>query len=109
MCSSRLLLFLISFFTVVTSAKAQETTVRFKITNQNNQPVSFATITVLAIPDTSRLQQSVSDSTGQANFILFQSKPYIIRISAINYKSLEKNITVKGDNPLYSFILIESS
>ncbi|MGZ8536764.1 MAG: outer membrane beta-barrel protein [Flavisolibacter sp.] len=103
------LLYLLVFFGAVSFAKAQETTVRFKIHNQKNQPLSFATVTVLPIPDTVRLQQAVSDSNGLAGFILFQNKPYIIRISAVNHKSLEKNITVKGDNPVYNYTLEPSS
>lgn len=109
MFSNRSLLLSIIFSIVVVTANAQETTVRFQINNQKNQPVSFATIEVLPIPDTARKQNAVSDSNGVVSLVLLQAKPYIIRISAVNYKNLEKNITVKGDNPLYNFILNESS
>ena len=96
-------------FCATASLHAQQTTVRFKITSQKNQPVSFATITVVSVPDTIHVEEKVSDSNGMASFILWQSKPYIVRVSSVNYKPFEKNITVKGDNPLFSFIAESAS
>src|SRR5215213_5625848 len=101
---NRYLLSFILFICGAASVKAQETTVRFKIINSKNEAVSFATVNVISVPDTIHLQQKVSDSTGIAIFQLLQGKPYIIRVTSVNYKPLEKNITIKGDNPLYSLV-----
>jgi iron complex outermembrane receptor protein len=85
-------------------ANAQETTVRFKVTGTKNEPVPFATVTVVSVPDTVHRQEKVADSTGSVSFQLLQSRPYLVRVSAVNAKPLEKSLTIKGDNPLYTLI-----
>src|SRR5687767_6632472 len=93
-------LFLVSFHSI----NAQSTRVTFKITNTKNEGIPFATITVISVPDTVNKQQRVTDSTGTAVFQLQQSKPYHIQVSSVNYSLLEKALTVKGDNPVYTYI-----
>jgi len=84
---------------------AQQTTVRFKIINTKNEPVSFATVIVASVPDTVHQQKKVSDSAGLVSFQLQQQRPYLIRVSSVNYKPFEKSLTVTADNPLFAFTL----
>lgn len=100
-----LALFLLGF----TQLKAQQTTVRFKITDPKNEPVPFATVVVIAVPDTVHQQTKTTDATGMVSFQLFQSRPYTIKISSVNFQPLEKKITITDDNPLFNFILKPSS
>lgn len=90
------------------SIHAQQTTVRFKISSKN-EPVPFATIVVLSVPDTITQFRKVADSTGLISFVLQQGHPYLVRVSSVNYKLFEKSITVKGDNSIYTFSLQPSS
>jgi len=84
---------------------AQQTTVRFKIINTKNEPVSFATVIVASVPDTVHQQKKVSDSAGLVSFQLQQQRRYLIRVSSVNYKPFEKSLTVTADNPLFAFTL----
>jgi iron complex outermembrane receptor protein len=85
-------------------AKAQETTVRFKLVNTKNEPLPFATVLVLSVPDTVSKQEAISDSAGIATFRLLQSRPYLVRMTSVNYKAAEKKLTINGDNPSYTII-----
>ena len=87
---------------------AQQTTVRFKI-NSKREPVPFATVVVLSVPDTLTQFKKISDSTGFISFVLQQGHPYLIRVSSVNYKPFEQSVTIKGDNTLYTFSLLPSS
>ncbi|HYH14621.1 MAG TPA: outer membrane beta-barrel protein, partial [Flavisolibacter sp.] len=100
-----IVLILISFTTI----NAQSTRVTFKITNPKSESIPFATVTVIAVPDTVNKQQHVTDSTGTAVFQLQQSKPYRIEVTSVNYSLLEKALTVKGDNPVYTYVLQEAA
>src|SRR4051812_17856196 len=63
----------------------KETNVHIRILNTAREPVSFATIIILNVPDTIHKQQQITDSNGVALFKLIPMRPYIFRISAINY------------------------
>src|SRR3982751_4778542 len=99
---NRRLVFFLVIFSFASQVQAQLTTVRIKVTNQKQETVSFATVIILSVPDTIHQQQRVSDSTGVSSFQLLQGKPYRVRITSVNYQPLEKSITIKGDDPLYS-------
>lgn len=86
---------------------AQQSTVSFRIVNPKNQPVSFATIKVMQMPD-SAAQEKVADSLGLAQFSLTQNGQYLVRVTSINYQPVEKRITVKGSTPSFT-ITAESS
>ena len=95
---------LISILLTTVLVKAQETTVDFKITNAKKEPVTAATITIFSVPDTLHQQFTVTDSAGVASFKLMQGYPYIVELSSVEYKSFRKNITVRGDHPVFAFI-----
>ncbi|MDQ3551980.1 MAG: TonB-dependent receptor [Bacteroidota bacterium] len=101
--------FLILFILSFSLLHAQSTTVNFKILTPGNEAIAFATITVLSVPDTTIQQQKFTDSSGSASFILIQNRPYLVRITSINYDLVEKSITVKGDNPSFVFTAEQQS
>ena len=84
---------------------AQETTVRFKITNQRNEPLSLVTVVVISVPDTTHKTTKITDSLGIASFHLVQSRPYLVKISSTSFKSFEKKIAITTDNPLFNIAL----
>jgi iron complex outermembrane recepter protein len=90
-------------------SNSQNTTVNFKIVSSSNEAIPFATVTVMSVPDTSVQQQKVTDSLGSASFILIQSRPYLVRVTSINFDPIEKSITVKGDNPSFVFTAEQQS
>ena len=68
-------------------------------------PVPFATIKVALSQDSSNVQESVTDSNGLAVFSLTEHQFYSVSASSINYKALQKNIAIKGQSPVYTFVL----
>ena len=100
----RLLLFIAVFFSPRLHAQTtHETTVRIRIINESKEPLPLATITVMNVPDTIHKQQQITDSNGLAIMKLIPMRPYLFRISSVNYQPIEKNITIKTENASYTF------
>ena len=101
-------LFLLLLSVGITAAAQQgvrETAVHFKIVNTAREPLPFATVTILSVPDTIQKQEKITDSNGVVLFRLYQMRPYRIRVTSVNYQPLEKNITIKGDNPTLTLVV----
>ena len=102
----RLLLLLLSVgITAAAQQGVRETAVHFKIVNTAREPLPFATVTILSVPDTIQKQEKITDSNGVVLFRLYQTRPYRIRVTSVNYQPLEKNITIKGDNPTLTLVV----
>jgi hypothetical protein len=99
------LLLLFSLTVISASAQSQETPVHFKILNAKNQPVSFATVTVFSVPDTSLQERKISDSSGSVSFLLQAGKSYTVDVSSVNYKPLQKTIAVNNENQEFAFVI----
>ena len=101
----RLLLFIGAFYSFSLQAQtAHESIVRIKIINEAKEPLAFATVVVLNVPDTIHKQQQLTDSNGMAILKLVPMRPYIFRITSVNHQPIEKNITVKSENATYTFV-----
>ncbi|MFN2458257.1 MAG: outer membrane beta-barrel protein [Chitinophagaceae bacterium] len=103
------ILFIIATLFLAGVIHAQQTDVSFRITNSKNEIVTFATITVNPLNDSTQTIQKVSDSSGMAVFNLVQNLQYIVRVTSINYDPFQKGITVKGTNPVFELKLETSS
>lgn len=86
------------------TAAAQPSGTSFRVLNNKSQPVSFASITVTPLNDSAARLQKVADTNGIARFML-QNGQYLVRITSINYDPLEKNITVNGATPAFTFTM----
>lgn len=103
---NHILLFIFSIINLAfANAQTPASKVQFKITGAKNEPVPFATITVMPAVDTNHRIEKISDSTGLVTFQLEQKQFYLVRISSVNYKPFEKSITVKKANEFFSFSL----
>lgn len=94
--------FLIAFIVTPVIANAQQTLVTFKIINAKKEPVSYASVSVTAVNDSSRNFHFVCDSSGVIRFTL-PFDQYRITVSSVNYAPLEKGITVNTDKPVFTF------
>ena len=83
--------------------RPQKTNTTFRIVTSKNEPVAFASVTVISVPDTIHIQRKVSDSSGKVIFNLDQQHPYLVRISATNHVPIEKAISINGDHPVFTF------
>lgn len=64
-----------------------------KITDENNQPVAYANVVLLSLPDSTFLQGTISDEQGLFSLPATDSKSKVIQISCIGYKKLSRPCT----------------
>jgi iron complex outermembrane receptor protein len=101
-----LLFSVVTLLTVLSAPlQAQEVNVTFKIMDNNQAPVPFASVTVLPRTDTLNAQLKTADSTGKVVFRLLKNNQYLIRISSVDYKPVEKGITTTSNQTSFSFNL----
>lgn len=104
----RLLLFIICIF-LFSFLKAQQTPVTIKISDQKNEPVIAASVTVINRLDSLQVFNKISDSSGSVVFNLIKNNQYVVTISSINFQPLEKRITVSNGQNNFTFIAESSS
>ena len=101
--------FIFSFFiTCHVTAEAQQTGVTIKAVNAKKEPLSFASVYVTSVKDSSIIFNKILDSSGIAFFSLVHGQ-YQVTISSVNYTTVQKGITVKSDNPTFAFTASVSS
>ena len=87
------------------SSKGQDIPVSIKIMNTKKEPVAFATIIVTNRLDTTQQVKKSADSSGNARFNLLKSGQYTFNISAVNYQSVEKRVTLTGNQVNFVYTL----
>ncbi len=98
MAPNQLRIILISFFcTAHMISFAQVNNIQFRIINHSNKPVAFATVKAVPMLDTLNSVQKVADSNGVCKLKLQNNQQYKVIITSLNYKTIEKGITVKED------------
>jgi iron complex outermembrane recepter protein len=102
-----LLIGLLGFF-LLSPVFAQQTSVSFKVVNAKQQPVSFASVTVM-MADSSGKQQQVADSNGIARFTQVVAGQYIVTATSVNYEPVEKRVTIKGSNATFTIVMETAS
>ncbi|HLG39530.1 MAG TPA: TonB-dependent receptor plug domain-containing protein, partial [Chitinophagaceae bacterium] len=98
-------LFIVCFILFAVNLRAQEIAVNFKITNPKQEPVPFASVTVINSADTLQMGNKTADGSGVVKFNLPKGGLYIIRISSVNYQSLEKGIMIGSNQNTFTFSL----
>ncbi len=88
---------------------AQNITITIKAVNQKGEGVASATVTVVAVADSTSPQNKITDSAGAAMFQVAENSLYLVRISSIEYTPLEKTINVKPDARQFRFVLQPAS
>lgn len=69
-------------------------TIRGQIRDENAKAVSFATVSLLRLPDSSLLIQQVTDSSGRFSIIHRQSGNFLLRLSAVGYRVLNRELSL---------------
>lgn len=82
---------------------AQQLPVTLKVINQKREPVPFATITVTNRLDSTKIEKMTADSSGNARFQLSKGAQYTIHITSVNYQPIDKDITVTGNQSVFTF------
>ena len=86
-----------------------QTPVTFKLQNSKKEPVAFATVVAIPVPDTVNKITRVTDSAATAVLMLQKNRPYLIQITSVGYDPIQKSISVKNDNAVFNFTLKEGS
>ena len=100
---SRLLLTCLSFFAAAI-AYAQEVPVKLVATGSKGEPLGAATVVIIPAADTNAKQTKLADTAGIVVIKLQQNSLYTVLVSSVNYEPVEKNITIKGNNPTFRFV-----
>ncbi len=95
--------------TFILNASAQDSLVRFQILNSKKEPVAFASVHVIDMSDSARIQNQIADSLGIASFNLTPGLQYKVQISSVNFETLIKGIRITGKNLQFVFTLQTAS
>ena len=82
------------FLLQVNTLNAQEIPVTFQVINEKKEPIPFASIEVTLQSDTVSPIKKVADSMGTARFSLAKNGLYRVSITAVNYQSIQKGISI---------------
>ena len=99
---NQLFTFLLSLVTTVVAA--QEVSINITFQNEKKEPVPLATVTIFNRSDSTRTFTKLTDSNGVAQFTLRKNNQYNVNISAINYQSVDKGISISGDQITFNFL-----
>ena len=101
---TRILFFsFLTLFFIGTDLFAQDIPVQIRIINEKDQPIPYASISVVNNNDSTQQIKHTADSTGSASFLLKKNGQYLVRFSAIGYLSFEKGITITGTQNKFQF------
>ncbi|MEP6615415.1 MAG: outer membrane beta-barrel family protein [Ginsengibacter sp.] len=101
----------ITFFSVVlipAALPAQQVRVSLKSINSKKEPIPFTTFSIAGLKDSGSTWNKVSDSNGIALFELARAQ-YIISVSAVGYRIIQKGINVKADPSSFIFVAENNS
>ncbi|HZH64933.1 MAG TPA: outer membrane beta-barrel protein [Flavisolibacter sp.] len=101
---NRLLLCLALLFTSA-FVKAQTPIITLKVSDGKGEAVTAATIVVVPVSDSLNKQTKIADSTGTVIFNLSPNDLYLVRISSVNYRPLEKTVKIGNENTSFRFTL----
>ena len=90
-------------FLFTQEGNAQQTVVTVRLLNAKKEPVPFASVSVTPVKDSTRSFQKISDSNGVAKFNLEYGQ-YLVTLTSVNHASFQKGITVKNNDPVFTFI-----
>jgi iron complex outermembrane receptor protein len=98
--SPRLLLIALLLFSL--PALSQQTGIRLRLVGSKGEPVGFATVRLTDAGDSTRSVQALSDSAGRLELAGEAGRQYLVRVTAVGYRPLEKGILVKAGNTQFT-------
>lgn len=88
---------------LVATANISSQNISGRITDDNRQPVEFANVVLLALPDSAFLQGTISGADGSFQLPAGGKTNVIVRVSCIGYSTVHRNYSgagIMGDIPL---------
>ncbi|MBI1781043.1 MAG: TonB-dependent receptor [Sphingobacteriales bacterium] len=90
-------------------SSAQELKISFKAINSKNEGIAATSFKITLREDSLNVIQKVADNNGVASFTLLQNKQYIVEVSAVNYNSAQKGITITPGKTTFVFALTDAA
>jgi iron complex outermembrane recepter protein len=90
------------FFSLGATAQSN---IRVKVIEKNNNPVAFATIKAIPLEDTAHPIRKLTDSSGLCVLKLSLGKRYTLKVSSLNYKPTEKDITANRSEMAFTIVV----
>lgn len=97
------LLSLLTPFVFSIPANAQEIPVTIKVNNTKNEPVAFASISIINRADSLQSFKKIADSGGKALFNLQKNGQYSVKISSTNNQPIKKGISTSSGQTTFNF------
>ncbi|PKB44918.1 outer membrane receptor protein involved in Fe transport [Cellulophaga sp. RHA19] len=85
----------ILFLSFTTAFSQSKSGITGKVTEENNQPIEAATVTLLNPTDSTYVDYTITNSTGYFNLDKAKEGNYILQISFMGFESFSKNINFK--------------
>lgn len=82
-----------------------QVTIHGKVTEGNNEPLSFATLQLLSFNEKSLLKYTTTDIEGNYSFEIDKKGTYFLKISHISHKTLEQTVVLDKDINTLNFTL----
>lgn len=83
--------------------QSQQVPITLKLVNPNRDAIPFASFTVINRADSTQVINRTGDSSGTIRVNLQLNGQYIVQVSSVNYKPLEKGITVRDNQRFFTF------
>lgn len=100
--------FIFAFLFFSFNLYAQQAQLKINILNSKKEPVTFATVKLIPVADSSGAKEKISDSSGVALFNVVQGSLYIINVTSINYLPAQKGLTIKNPSSVFTITLASS-
>ncbi|RYZ22195.1 MAG: TonB-dependent receptor [Chitinophagaceae bacterium] len=97
-----LLLLCLLLSAVFVNAQVQLTV---KVTDPKKAPVPFATVRVVALADSSQVQQGITDSSGMARLQLAATGAYRVQASSASFITAEKGLRISAGPAQFALVL----
>ena len=88
---------------------AQTSPITFRLVDKNTKPIIGATLRLIDVRDSSKVLYQLSDTSGVAKFKAILAQNYLIKVSAIGYKSIQKGIRPSTQQNSFRLLMEEDN
>ncbi|MDR3286592.1 MAG: carboxypeptidase-like regulatory domain-containing protein [Prevotellaceae bacterium] len=103
----KIFIIVLMLFCSTTTIFAQTNSIKGKISTDDNEPVSFATITLRTIKDSTVIKYTLSDETGKYQINEIKNGQYNVEIRCMGYAAQNVNVGFFGNNNLEIDFILE--
>ena len=95
---------LLAFLLTAKMAFSQQIPINIRIAETNQKPIIGATVRLISRLDSSKIRNAVADTAGVVRFSVLPAQ-YIVKVSSIGFKNLEKGININQKQTNFKFTM----